>query len=204
MSACRKEEFVQSKEETASATSPGVTKAMPALLAHDHSELDELLAGFFAALSAGQLEQSFAQLDRFWARLAMHIRAEHLHLFPILLRALETPRQRKESRGPSLEIGRSTISRLQEDHDFFMRELAAAVKQLGRLRWHAEEPGLREVQEQVDRVRQRLETHNELEESQVYRWAELLLEPAERVALNDKMQRELGNLPPRFKRSKRS
>ncbi|MEO6871479.1 MAG: hemerythrin domain-containing protein [Chthoniobacterales bacterium] len=198
-----KKEFVQSKEETASATSPGAPKAMPALLAHDHSELDELLAGFFAALSARRLEQSFSQLDRFWARLAMHIRAEHLHLFPTLLRALERP-LKKGGRGPSLEIARSTISRLQEDHDYFMRELAAAVKQLGALRSHPSEPGLRAVQEQVGGVSRRLETHNELEESQVYPWADLVLESAEHVVLDERMQKELGNLPPRFKPEERS
>ncbi len=32
----------------------------------------------------------FEKLDIFWARLAMHIRAEHLHLFPVTLKALES------------------------------------------------------------------------------------------------------------------
>ncbi|MGH8092493.1 MAG: hypothetical protein ACREIF_03340 [Chthoniobacterales bacterium] len=174
-----------------------------ALLAHDHAELDELLAGFFSALSADKLEKAFAKLDRFWGRLAMHIRAEHLHLFPTLLRALEAPQQtKKASHRPSLEIAHSTISRLQEDHDYFMRELAAAVKQLRKLRTraHEEEPAiLISVQEQVIGVSRRLETHNELEESQVYQWADVLLEPAERVVLNERMQKELRDLPLRFR-----
>ncbi len=181
------------------------TKAI--LLAHDHAELDELLAGFFSALSAGKIDKSFAKLDLFWGRLAMHIRAEHLHLFPTLLRALETPQQMKKvSRSPSLRIVRSTISRLQEDHDYFMRALAAAVRQLRELRAGAHEIKstiLPNVQKQVIGVSRRLVTHNELEESQVYQWVDVLLEPAERVLLNEKMQRELRDLPSRF-RSKES
>ncbi len=173
------------------------------LLAHDHGELDDLLAGFFAALSAGQIEQSFAKLDRFWARLAMHIRAEHLHLFPTLLWALENAPQTKQANSrPSLQKARSTISHLQEDHDYFMRELAATVKQVGKLRVAADKvrsADLAKVQEQALGVSRRLETHNELEESQVYQWADVLLEPAERVGLNEKMQKELGNLPRRFR-----
>jgi hemerythrin HHE cation binding domain-containing protein len=173
------------------------------LLAHDHDELDQLLNGFFSALSAGDINQSYAMLDRFWARLAMHIRAEHLHLFPSLLRALENPGQTKRAgEGPSLEKARSTISRLQEDHDYFMRELAAAVKQAGQLRTSTEAVAsaeLSKVREQVMGVSQRLESHNQLEESQAYQWSELLLEPAERAALNERMQKELGNLPPRFR-----
>jgi hypothetical protein len=137
-----------------------------ALLAHDHAELDEFLAGFFSAVSRGKVELSFAQLDRFWARLAMHIRAEHLHLFPSLLRALERPEQEKPDDCPSSQLARSTIWRLQQDHDFFMRELASAVKQLRELRSPAhrdESDVLLQVQPQVEGVRRRLETHNELE-----------------------------------------
>ena len=177
-------------------------EANATLLAHDHSELDELLAGFFSAVTRGEVEQSFAQLDRFWARLAMHIRAEHLHLFPVLLRVLERPPQEKPNDCPPSQVTRSTISRLQEDHDYFMRELAAAVKQLRELRTsaHGQESNvLLKVQAQVEGVSRRLETHNELEESQVYPLADLLLAPADRISLNERMQRELTDLPARFR-----
>ncbi|MGH7937552.1 MAG: hypothetical protein ACRD5Z_22060 [Bryobacteraceae bacterium] len=172
------------------------------ILAHDHAELDQLLAEFFSVLSAHEIEKSFAMLDCFWARLAVHIRAEHLHLFPSLLRALERPAQENANEGLSSQIARSTISRLQADHDFFMRELAAAVKQLRELRSSAhgdESEVLLQVQQQVEGIRRRLEAHNELEESQVYSWPRFLLEPAERVSLTESMQRELNDFPSRFR-----
>ena len=79
-----------------------------------------------------------------------------------------------------------------------MNELAEAMKQL-RASSRSEEPGdLREVAERVDAVSRRLEAHNALEESQVYHWAARLLDLPEQMALNDKICRELENLPPRF------
>jgi hemerythrin-like domain-containing protein len=195
------------------------------LLAHDHSELDELLAGFFRALAAGNVAQSFDKLDLFWARLAVHIRAEHLHLFPTLLAALESLGQTKEApsrlrqgsgvpmpeshgvalaqagRGPSLETAQNTIARLRDDHDFFMSELAAAIKYLRQLRestHHDKSSLVQNVREKIVAVSERLKVHNELEESDVYPLAKVLLTPAECVALNDKMQKELSNVPARF------
>ena len=47
-------------------------------------------------------------------------------------------------------------------------------------------------------VKQRLEKHNETEETKVYLWADRLLDESERVALGGRMQREITNLPPRF------
>src|SRR4029078_11747080 len=100
---------------------------IPKLLGHDHSELDELLGAFFAAVEKGDLDQSFNTLDVFWARLAVHIVTDHLHFFPTLMAAVERSEQRKEngSRPPSAQAARDTIARLREDHDFFMQELAA-------------------------------------------------------------------------------
>lgn len=169
------------------------------LLAHDHSELDAELAGVFAALADGEIEQSFKNLDCFWARLAMHIRAESIHLFPTLLDASQRPRQSADVPGPKpvAEI----IARLRADHDFFMIELAAAMRQLRELRRGDREDAalvLARVREQMTRVSQRLETHNGLEESQVYRWAAALLGDREQETLNQRVQRELDILPPRF------
>lgn len=175
------------------------------VLDHDHSELDDLLAGFFPALAAGEIEQSFATLDLFWARLALHIRAEHLHLFPTLLRAIEAREEPCRSAGaPSLEAAQGTLARLREDHDFFMSRLAAAVKQLRAMRegGHPEEAMLlQRVREQVEELRERLEAHNAFEESQVYPWVNSLLEPGAGVALTEKMQQELDALPPRFRKT---
>lgn len=173
------------------------------LLEHDHSELDELLAEFFRLLAAGDVAQSFEKLDLFWARLAMHIRAEHLHLFPTLLRALDSLGQTSEETGraPSWQAAQNTVARLREDHDFFMSELAAAIIQLRQLRESTNQDRsslAQNVREKVVAVQERLKAHNELEESDVYPLAKVLLTPAECSALNEKMQRELTNVPARF------
>jgi iron-sulfur cluster repair protein YtfE (RIC family) len=169
------------------------------LLAHDHSELDASLAVVFSALAAGEVELSYRNLDRFWARLAVHIRAEHICLFPTLLQASE--RSTRTGGSPPRETIREIITRLRADHDFFMSELAGAMKQLRELHRGDRQdsaPILAKVQEQMSRLRGRLEAHNELEESQVYHWASALLDDLEQKALNEKLQLELNNVPARF------
>src|SRR6185369_10665853 len=89
-------------------------------LLHDHAELGNLLNQLEAALKANDVEQTHSTLDLFWARLAMHIRAEHLHLFPAISRAAS------DNALPPGEP-ENTIAQLREDHDFFMRELAQAI-----------------------------------------------------------------------------
>ncbi|HZS18089.1 MAG TPA: hypothetical protein VFA51_09180 [Candidatus Udaeobacter sp.] len=174
----------------------------PTLLAHDHSELDALLAAAFSALATGAIERSFGTVDVFWARLAMHIRAEHLHLFPAVLGAIDAASEGKEGGGsPSREIAQARIAQLREDHDYFMRELAAAIKELHALRGeqHDDEAAvLRKVQARIFAVSRRLEVHNKIEESEIYQWAGLLLEPLKQVALNKRIERELKNLPRRL------
>jgi hypothetical protein len=175
------------------------------LLAHDHSELDGLLHAACSALAAGMIDRSFETVDAFWARLAMHIRAEHLQLFPAVVRAVDAMAQKTEAGGsPSREIVQARIAQLREDHDYFMRELAAAVKELRALRENqheAEAAVLRKVQARILAVSRRLEVHNEIEESEVYQWVEVLLEPSEQMALNKKIECELANLPHRFERN---
>ena len=174
------------------------------LLAHDHSELDGLLYAACSALAAGEVERSFETVDAFWARLAMHIRAEHLHLFPAVLRAVDATAQKAGLGGsPSPEIAQVRIAQLREDHDYFMRELAAAVKELRVLRekqHEAEAAVLRKVRARIVAVSRRLEVHNKVEESEVYQWVGTLLELPEQLALNQKIEYELGNLPQRFER----
>jgi len=183
------------------------------LLDHDHSELDEILARFFSELEAGAIPESLAALDRFWAHLAVHIRAEQIHLFPTLLLALEqTGLAPKGSLLPDREEAQALIAQLRDDHDFFMSRLAIAVKRLREIaRGGAPEDRFAlvslapvvAVREMVAAVQQRIATHNELEESQVYRWIDALPTPRERAALIEKMQWELENLPPRFRQPER-
>ena len=59
------------------------------LLGKDHKQLDRLLGAVRAALEGENCVEAFQTLDLFWARLAMHIRAENLHLFPSVLNKLE-------------------------------------------------------------------------------------------------------------------
>ena len=148
-------------------------------------------------MEKGDLGQSFDTLDVFWARLAVHIRTEHLHLFPTLIAAVERSEQRKEngSRPPSAQAVRDTIARLREDHDFFMQELAAAITQLRKERGRTGQSRsavLSDVKEKALAVSRRLQTHNALEESEVYRWAEGLLEDAECIDLKTRMNKELA------------
>lgn len=78
-------------------------------LASDHAELDELLGELFAAFEAGEIELIYRTLDLFWARLAMHIRAEHLHLFPAILGAFESGQTNQLRRVPPREIVKDKI-----------------------------------------------------------------------------------------------
>lgn len=170
------------------------------LLAHDHSELDAALGAVFSALSDQEVERSFKNLDLFWARLAMHIRAENIHLFPALLDASQRARQAADV--PAPEKVEEIIAQLRSDHDFFMTELTVAMKQLRKLRRGDRKdaaPVLAEVREQMTRLRRRFHTHNALEESEAYHWAGAFLDDSEQTALKERLQRELDNLPPRFR-----
>lgn len=169
------------------------------LLTFDHSELDDMLDQFFHVFETEDVEQVYRRLDLFWARLAMHIRAEHLHLFPAILQAAESYRNKSDI--PSFETVKDTITNLEADHNFFMRKILLAIKELRELR-KRDQTGrskeLKKVREKIIAVKKRLEKHNELEEMEVYEWADTLLQTAERLELDKKMQKELANLPPRF------
>ena len=171
------------------------------LLDHDHTEMDQVLAAFFTALSQRDVEQSFQTLDFFWARLAVHIRAEHLQLFPALIQAAEAADPRATADHPSAKEVRETTALLRRDHDFFMVEFFHLMKLMRAQR----KPGVFQadaaqvLDRRVNEVKKRLQTHNALEEARVYRWAGVLLSPDECDALNERMQRDLANLPPRFR-----
>jgi hemerythrin-like domain-containing protein len=173
---------------------------MKALLAADHLELDFLLDELFAAFEKDAAAEVYQKLDFFWARLAMHIRAENLHLFPSILKAAQSAEANDLKAAP--EFIRESIRQLENDHNFFMRELGGAIKQLFELRennWRDEGGKLKELREKMTALRERLKSHNELEESDVYSWAETLA-PAEVPDLRSKIKKELENLPPRFRK----
>ena len=174
---------------------------MTEILVRDHAEVDALFGELSPAFARGGAREVFEKLDRLWARLAVHIRAEHLHLFPGLLAASAGRRGEDGGDAPSHEEVRAVVGRLREDHDFFMRELAAAVNDSREL---ASQPGaddrerLLQVERRVRAVAGRLAEHNRAEEEQVYRWPEALLSGGGLEQLRAGMRREIENLPPRF------
>lgn len=181
----------------AASSSPGQT--VKDLLTADHQEVDSILKLLFAAFDNVDADGVRLHLDYFWARLAMHIRAEDVHLFPAVLRAF---RGRNNS-GPSMETVATSLLNLDNDHSFFMRELGAAVKLLFDLREDAPDEQARKLaalREKMDALCRRLELHNQQEEGGVYEWAETL-GVQEITALSVKIRRELANLPPRFKKA---
>lgn len=147
-------------------------------LADDHHAVSEILKQLLTALDNKDVETSYARLDLLWARLAVHIRAEHLHLFPAL--------------ASRLTEAQAMIDTLRVDHDFFMRELARAI---GILRTGAE---LTVVADIVREVEKRLATHNEIEENEIYRWSSTMLTEPEQLELLARINAELENRPPRF------
>ncbi len=167
-------------------------------LIDDHAALDKVLKQLQVALRSSDLGVAQTKLDLFWARLAVHIRAEHLHLFPTLLRSVETV----NASAPTLDEVQAAISELRRDHDFFMHELARAVEITRQLLTGVErstlEEGLNKVKNIVLGVESRLVKHNEIEESQLYRWATTLLNPEEQATLANQITTELRKHPPRF------
>ncbi len=147
-------------------------------LSDDHHAVSKILKQLLTALDNKDVETSYARLDLLWARLAVHIRAEHLHLFPAL--------------ASRLTEAQAMIDRLRVDHDFFMRELARAI---GILRTGAE---LTVVADIVREVEKRLATHNEIEENEIYRWSSTMLTEPEQLELLARINAELENRPPRF------
>jgi hypothetical protein len=167
-------------------------------LMHDHAELGALLNQLDAAFEANDVAQTHAALDLFWARLAIHIRAEHLHLFPVTSRAAG----RVDVSNDTLPPGEpeNTIAKLRDDHDFFMRELAEAIALTRSLSAKIEGnvvAQLAEVKTKIAAVRDRLVQHNEIETG-IYLWSSSLPGEAERTELASQVQKELDNLPPRF------
>lgn len=170
-------------------------------LAEDHAALATQFERFFKLLGEHRLKEAWELLDYLWARLAVHIRAEHHQLFPAL-RALPAGEFTGTNGMPTLEERDEALKTLREDHDYFMDELTWAVKTLKRV---SEVPGdagergaLEEIRHRVAGVVERLAPHNQLEEQAVYLWPDRVLGEKELEALAHAMQQDLDNLPPRF------
>ena len=151
-------------------------------LSDDHHAVGEVLEQLLTALENKDVQTSYSRLDLLWARLAVHIRAEHLHLFPMVTdRVAES----------DLSEAQATVKNLRADHDFFMHELARAIAIL-------REDNLTGVAGIVRKVEERLATHNEIEENQIYRWSSTVLSESEQLELLARINAELENHPPRF------
>jgi len=158
-------------------------------LADDHVAVDKLLKQIQTALGSGDVKNGYEKIDLFWAKLAVHIRAEHLHLFPSLLRAASAKTE-------------DAIERLRADHEFFMRELAHAVEAMRTLTNVSDQAvidkGLAIVTDTILEIEQKLALHNQLEERHVYALAGTVLNADEQAELANAINRELENRPPRF------
>ena len=160
--------------------------AAKVILQSDHADLDILLTDVQRSLAGYDLYNAHATLDLFWARLAVHIRAEHLRVFPALLRA--------KSDAEIDEI----IKMLRKDHDFFMTELGRLV----RLFRVAPDTDAVEVmtsaRPKLAIIISRLKEHNKLEESRIYPLISELGETQSEHLVSG-IKKELNNLPARFK-----
>lgn len=175
------------------------------VLVYDHAEVDELIRSLLKALEDEDMTLSFERMDLLWARLAVHIRAEHLCLFPSILGALAKSPNQSSAGAPSADLAREVLERLRADHDFFMVELAGAVNTARQ--WFdagnipsSEQFG--EIKSRVQILCDRLVEHNRVEEEQVYLWPEMLLSTQARREMSACMKREIENLPPRFSAQK--
>ena len=174
---------------------------IPQLMEKDHEALDEVLQRLDSSLERHELLSSFELLDLFWARLAVHIRAENVRLFPAILSARS---EVVDAALPSLREVQSTIQQLKVDHNFFMEELSQAVRQMRQLvkaefydqrRLVTELSGIRD---RVDAVSNRLREHNKSEEEQVYAWPGLMMNDSRLRILEDAIRHEIEKLPSRF------
>jgi hypothetical protein len=170
-------------------------------LADDHVALDEVLSQLQTGLNSGDVAGSHSQLDLFWARLAVHIRAEHLHLFPAVIHGLSCTSV-EQAFSLTLSEAQTSVERLRADHYFFMHELAHAIGILRDLLKatdrHAVDDGMRTVRDAVLEIEKRLVLHNELEENKIYRWATAILNEQEQTDLATQITAELANPPSRF------
>ena len=169
------------------------------LLEDDHESLAHLLAELDAELAKPNISLAFDLLDLFWARLAVHIRAENLHLFPAIA---NTPASLFTGKGslPTSEEAHDLLLRLRSDHDFFMKELAQTIKVMREIADN-QPAGAKDVEDLRQRliiIGKRLEIHNRLEEKRAYTWPVMIFDEPTVARLHERLRHELKNLPPRF------
>ena len=173
--------------------------SVESLLEGDHSLLGQLLTELDVELTEPDIARAFEMLDLFWARLAVHIRAENLHLFPALTNADPSLFTGKDS-VPTFEESHNLILRLRSDHDFFMKELAQIVNFMREI--VASQPArlkeVKDVRQRMTVIKKRLADHNRLEETQAYTLPSLLFDDPAASMLRDRIRHELENSPPRF------
>ena len=169
-----------------------------AILTNDHAAIDTVLAHLRAACEGDDARASYAAVDLFWARLAVHIRAEHLHLFHTVLTAIKNQKLAE----PSLAEAESIIAQLRSDHDYYMHELASAVATARELVSTTDQlqirAGLIHISKILTAVTSSLQRHNQIEEQTIYRWVGIFLDSQMRVKLASQIEQELSNRPPRF------
>ncbi|HYW72766.1 MAG TPA: hemerythrin domain-containing protein [Pyrinomonadaceae bacterium] len=171
------------------------------LLCLDHTDLHRLLTDAIASLERQDLEAAHRQVDYFWARLAMHIRAEHLHLFPSIINAIEGGKEIGPKRREEIT---ETIARLRRDHNFYMNSLAEAINSLRAMvnRGSASSGEvLTKVRDVLIAIAANLEPHNEAEEKLIYKLPPTLLSGSDQAKLLVDITHELDHLPPRFRPS---
>ena len=166
-------------------------QTVEALLLDDHGQIDDLLKDAFGAVDAGAYGAAFDKLDLFWAHLAMHIRAEHLHLFPSILSRC--------GEGATTLNAHEILELLRDDHNFFMHELARAIKSLRAAGDEDAASTWGTVRAQLIHLRERLTEHNRIEETHVYPLLGALMDGVESDHLAGLLKKELDNLPPRFR-----
>ena len=173
--------------------------SVESLLGADHKSLAQLLAELDAELAKSNIARAFELLDLFWARLAIHIRAENLHLFPALANAPASLFTGKGSL-PTSEEAHKLLLRLRSDHDFFMKELARTIKAMREIAGNppARFEEIEEVRQRMIVIKKRLEVHNRLEENRAYTWPVLVFDEPTVARLRERLQHELENVPPRF------
>lgn len=176
--------------------------SVESLLAGDHESLGLVLSELDLELTNINVSRSFELLDLFWARLAVHIRAENLHLFPALANAPASLPIGKDS-VPTADEVQKVLQQLRADHDFFMKELAeivGAMREMIATR-RADHEEVEDLRKRLVTIASRLEAHNKLEETQAYRWVGLLCDAQIINGLGERIQHELENLPPRLTRA---
>ena len=174
-------------------------QSIASLLEDDHESLAQLLVELDAELAEPNIARAFELLDLFWARLAVHIRAENLHLFPAIANVPASLFTRKSSL-PRSDEAHNLLSRLRSDHDFFMKELAQTIKVMREIadKQQADGKDIEDVRQRMIIIRKRLEVHNRLEEKRAYTWPVMIFDEPTVARLHERLRHELKNLPPRF------